>query len=176
MYFEFAVITFGTSQQLGMTIDSGYKFSFLKELLKINDHKDVQPLIKEIQEKMKQPLSLEKQAANVLRTRLQPNAFVGVQHLALPPGYNKSFITLGVCGEDACMQCTQDWHLLKLSFKPVSGLLKVLGGGVSVGPILLGCAKPVHVVTQSITVRGLVNMSALASGRAEALSHAAAGV
>jgi len=41
-------------------------------------------------------------------------------------------------------------------------LLKVLGGGVSVGPILLGAAKPAHVVTQSITVRGLVNMTAIA--------------
>lgn len=41
------------------------------------------------------------------------------------------------------------------------GLLKMLAGGVSVGPMLLGAAKPAHVVTQSITVRGLVNMSAL---------------
>ncbi len=41
------------------------------------------------------------------------------------------------------------------------GLLKMLGGGVSVGPMLLGAARPAHVVTQSITVRGLVNMSAL---------------
>ncbi|HSH42792.1 MAG TPA: NADP-dependent malic enzyme [Arenicellales bacterium] len=41
-------------------------------------------------------------------------------------------------------------------------LLKVLGGGVSVGPILLGTARPAHVVTQSISVRGLVNMTAIA--------------
>lgn len=41
-------------------------------------------------------------------------------------------------------------------------LLKMLGGGVSVGPILVGIAKPAHVVTGSITVRGLVNMSAMA--------------
>lgn len=41
-------------------------------------------------------------------------------------------------------------------------LLKVLGGGVSVGPILLGTARAAHVVTQSISVRGLVNMSAIA--------------
>ena len=42
-------------------------------------------------------------------------------------------------------------------------LLKVLGGGVSVGPILLGAARPAHVVTQSISVRGLVNMTAIAA-------------
>ena len=41
-------------------------------------------------------------------------------------------------------------------------VLKVLGGGVSVGPILIGAARPVHIVTPAITVRGLVNMSAFA--------------
>ena len=41
-------------------------------------------------------------------------------------------------------------------------LLKVFGGGVSVGPILIGTARSAHVVTQSTTVRGLVNMSAMA--------------
>ncbi len=41
-------------------------------------------------------------------------------------------------------------------------LLKQLGGGYYVGPILLGARHPAHVVSQSITVRGLVNMSALA--------------
>ena len=40
-------------------------------------------------------------------------------------------------------------------------LLKILGGGVTVGPILLGMSKSAHVVAQSITVRGLVNMSAV---------------
>ena len=39
-------------------------------------------------------------------------------------------------------------------------LLKMLGGGGSVGPILVGAAKPVNVVTQSISVRGLINMTA----------------
>jgi len=42
-------------------------------------------------------------------------------------------------------------------------LLKVLGGGVSVGPIMLGAAKPAHIVSQSITVRGLLNMTAIAA-------------
>ena len=45
-------------------------------------------------------------------------------------------------------------------------LLKMLGGGVSGGPILVGAAHSVHVLTQSATVRGLVNMSALAVARA----------
>ncbi len=42
-------------------------------------------------------------------------------------------------------------------------LLKNLGGGVSVGPIMLGAARPAHIVSQSITVRGLLNMTAVAA-------------
>jgi len=42
-------------------------------------------------------------------------------------------------------------------------LLKVVSGeGITVGPILLGAAKPVHIVTPTATVRRLVNMTALA--------------
>jgi malate dehydrogenase (oxaloacetate-decarboxylating)(NADP+) len=41
-------------------------------------------------------------------------------------------------------------------------LLKMLGGGVTVGPILMGMSKSAHVVAQAITVRNLVNMSAVA--------------
>ena len=41
-------------------------------------------------------------------------------------------------------------------------LLKQLGGGVSIGPVLLGAAKPIHIATRSITTRGLLNMAALA--------------
>jgi malate dehydrogenase (oxaloacetate-decarboxylating)(NADP+) len=35
------------------------------------------------------------------------------------------------------------------------------GGGVTLGPILLGVAKPVHILTPSATVRRTVNMTAL---------------
>jgi malate dehydrogenase (oxaloacetate-decarboxylating)(NADP+) len=41
-------------------------------------------------------------------------------------------------------------------------LLKMLGGGVTVGPILMGMSKSAHVVAQAVTVRNLVNMSAVA--------------
>jgi len=41
-------------------------------------------------------------------------------------------------------------------------LLKVAAGdGITVGPILLGCAKPVHILSSSSTVRRIVNMTAL---------------
>ena len=41
-------------------------------------------------------------------------------------------------------------------------LLKTAAGnGIAIGPILLGCAKPVHILTPSATVRRIVNMAAL---------------
>ena len=42
-------------------------------------------------------------------------------------------------------------------------VLKIVGGqGVTVGPMLLGAARPVHILTPSATVRRIVNMTALA--------------
>jgi malate dehydrogenase (oxaloacetate-decarboxylating)(NADP+) len=35
------------------------------------------------------------------------------------------------------------------------------GGGIAIGPILLGAAKPVHILTPSATVRRIINMTAL---------------
>jgi malate dehydrogenase (oxaloacetate-decarboxylating)(NADP+) len=46
-------------------------------------------------------------------------------------------------------------------------LLKAAQGeGITVGPILLGAAKPAHILTPSATVRRLVNISALAVAQA----------
>ena len=46
--------------------------------------------------------------------------------------------------------------------------LFAIGGGIAVGPVLLGAAKPVHVLTASATVRRIVNMTALTVADAEA--------
>jgi len=42
------------------------------------------------------------------------------------------------------------------------------GGGITIGPILLGSAMPVHIVTPTATVRRIVNMTALAVVDAQA--------
>jgi len=48
-------------------------------------------------------------------------------------------------------------------------VLKMTGGqGVTVGPVLLGAAKPAHVLNPSATVRRIVNMTALAVAEAAA--------
>jgi len=41
-------------------------------------------------------------------------------------------------------------------------LLISLGNGLPVGPMLVGAAKPAHILTPSVSARGIVNMSALA--------------
>ena len=43
------------------------------------------------------------------------------------------------------------------------------GGGIAIGPVLLGAAKPVHILTPSATVRRIVNMTALTVADANAV-------
>ena len=45
-------------------------------------------------------------------------------------------------------------------------LLKSAADGLSVGPILLGMSKPIHVLSPSVTARGIVNLSAFAAREA----------
>lgn len=44
----------------------------------------------------------------------------------------------------------------------VRNILKMKAGGLEVGPILMGMGNKAHIVTPSITARGLLNMSAIA--------------
>ncbi|MGD9294842.1 MAG: NADP-dependent malic enzyme [Roseobacter sp.] len=44
----------------------------------------------------------------------------------------------------------------------VRNILKMKGGGLEVGPILMGMGNKAHIVSPSITARGLLNMSAIA--------------
>lgn len=46
-------------------------------------------------------------------------------------------------------------------------LLRVLSGGVSVGPMLLGLRHPAHVLQESVTTRGILNMTAVAVTEAQ---------
>jgi malate dehydrogenase (oxaloacetate-decarboxylating)(NADP+) len=54
------------------------------------------------------------------------------------------------------------------------GLVRQMGEGLAVGPIMLGLARSAHVVSSTITVRGLVNMSAVAVVHAQDAQIAAA--
>ncbi|MCG8596280.1 MAG: NADP-dependent malic enzyme [Kiloniellales bacterium] len=49
-------------------------------------------------------------------------------------------------------------------------LLKSLGEGLPVGPMLIGTAQPAHILTTSVTARGVVNMTALATVDAQSFA------
>src|SRR5258705_6152723 len=52
-------------------------------------------------------------------------------------------------------------------------LLKTAAGdGITIGPILLGAARPLHILTSSATVRRIVNMTALTVVDANAFGEA----
>ena len=46
-------------------------------------------------------------------------------------------------------------------------MIKVLGHGVAIGPILLGAAQPVQILTSATSGRNILNMSALSSVTAQ---------
>ena len=48
---------------------------------------------------------------------------------------------------------------------------KILADALPVGPILIGPAKPAHVLTPSVTARGIVNLTAMAVVEAQALEE-----
>jgi malate dehydrogenase (oxaloacetate-decarboxylating)(NADP+) len=50
-------------------------------------------------------------------------------------------------------------------------LIKTGADGIPIGPILIGCNIAAHIVTPGTTVRGLVNMTAIAAARSKAESH-----
>ncbi len=52
-------------------------------------------------------------------------------------------------------------------------LLKVLGEGIPIGPVLLGVSKPSYILTPSVTSRGIMNVSALACVAAQAMEDEA---
>jgi len=54
-------------------------------------------------------------------------------------------------------------------------LLRSLGEGLSVGPVLVGVAQPAHILAPTASVRGILNMSAIAVVEAQAARPAAAG-
>ncbi len=51
-------------------------------------------------------------------------------------------------------------------------LLRTVGQGVAVGPMILGSARPAHVLGQAVTARGIVNMTAVAAADAANLAGA----
>jgi len=51
-------------------------------------------------------------------------------------------------------------------------LLKTAADGLHIGPMMLGTAAPAHVLTPSVTARGILNMTALSVVEAQRLAEA----
>jgi malate dehydrogenase (oxaloacetate-decarboxylating)(NADP+) len=79
--------------------------------------------------------------SEILRKRAMPNsALSGEANLLVFPNLDSANITLGV--------------------------VRTMTEGLHVGPILLGSALPVHILSPTVTSRGVVNMAALATVQA----------
>ena len=46
-------------------------------------------------------------------------------------------------------------------------MTKMMADALPVGPILLGAAKPAHIITPSVTARGIVNLTAVVVAEAQ---------
>ena len=79
--------------------------------------------------------------------------------LALLPAVRESLHPDSTLKGEANLLVMPNLDAANISFN----LLKsAISEGISVGPILLGAARPVHIVTPAVTVRRLVNITALA--------------
>ncbi|MGM9482748.1 NADP-dependent malic enzyme [Roseateles sp. NT4] len=84
---------------------------------------------------------------------------------ALDAGYRKQIMPHSPLTGEANLLVLPNIDAANISYN----LLKTAaGGGIAIGPVLLGAAKPVHVLTPSATVRRIVNMTALTVADANA--------
>jgi malate dehydrogenase (oxaloacetate-decarboxylating)(NADP+) len=84
---------------------------------------------------------------------------------ALDPAYRAQIMPRSTLTGEANLLVMPNIDAANISYN----LLKTAaGGGIAIGPVLLGAARPVHVLTPSTTVRRIVNMTALTVADANA--------
>jgi len=84
---------------------------------------------------------------------------------ALDAGYRAELMPMSTLSGEANLLVLPNIDAANISYN----LLKTAaGGGIAIGPVLLGAAKPVHILTPSATVRRIVNMTALTVADANA--------
>ena len=111
-------------------------------------------------QKMRNALPLVREAAPWLEVD-------GEMHgdTALNSGYRKQVMPDSPLTADANLLVCPNIDAANISYN----LLKTTaGGGIAIGPVLLGAARPVHILTPSATVRRIVNMTALTAVEANA--------
>jgi malate dehydrogenase (oxaloacetate-decarboxylating)(NADP+) len=83
---------------------------------------------------------------------------------ALSETVRKAVMPNSTLRNDANLLIMPNLEAANISFN----LLKVLGEGIPIGPMLLGVSKPSYILTPSVTTRGILNISAIASVAAQA--------
>ena len=105
--------------------------------------------------KMREALALVRKAAPELEAEGEMHADAALSKRVLDQVFPDSGLTAA-----ANILVMPNLDAANITF---NALKIVAGQGVTVGPILLGAAKPVHILTPTSTVRRLVNMTALAA-------------
>ncbi|HSN33462.1 MAG TPA: NADP-dependent malic enzyme, partial [Ideonella sp.] len=101
-----------------------------------------------------------RQALAIVRERAPWLEVDGEMHgdAALDAAYRAELMPNGTLAGEANLLVLPNIDAANIAYN----LLKTAaGGGIAIGPVLLGAAKPVHVLTPSATVRRIVNMTAL---------------
>jgi malate dehydrogenase (oxaloacetate-decarboxylating)(NADP+) len=102
-----------------------------------------------------------REALAILRERAPDLEVDGEMHAdcAIDTGLRRSILPTSTLAGDANLLVCPGIDAANISYN----LLKTIAGNnVAIGPILLGVARPVHILTPSATVRRIVNMAALA--------------
>ncbi|NKB49557.1 MAG: NADP-dependent malic enzyme [Alphaproteobacteria bacterium] len=79
--------------------------------------------------------------------------------VAVSPDLRQRIFPNSVLKDQANLLVMPDLDAANIAFN----LMKQLADGLPVGPILAGAAKSVHILTPSVTARGILNMSAVAA-------------
>jgi malate dehydrogenase (oxaloacetate-decarboxylating)(NADP+) len=115
-----------------------------------------------------QPSALKmRQALELLRTQAPWLEVDGEMHgdVALDGNARAAMMPNSTLNGDANLLVLPNIDAANIAYN----LLKTAAGGnIAIGPVLLGAAKPVHILTASATVRRIVNMTALTVADANA--------
>jgi malate dehydrogenase (oxaloacetate-decarboxylating)(NADP+) len=101
-----------------------------------------------------------REAVNLIRERAPWLEIDGEMHgdTALDAAYRSQLMPNSTLSGEANLLVLPNIDAANIAYN----LLKVsAGGGIALGPVLLGAAKPVHILTASATVRRIVNMTAM---------------
>jgi len=85
---------------------------------------------------------------------------------ALSPDYRARRLPQSRLKGDANVLIMPDLDAANITYQAI----KVLAAAQPVGPILVGAARPAHILTPSVTARGVVNMTAIAAVEAQSVA------